>query len=48
MAPDPGGMAIWTFDNYVTAEGFMRAKAPHGPVQIVGAGLYHNFGNDIP
>ena len=48
MAPDPGGIALWTFDNYVTAEGFMRAKAPAGPVTIRSAGLYRNFGEDIP
>lgn len=48
MAPDPGGIALWTFDNYVTAEGFMRAKAPAGPVTIRSAGLYRNFGDDIP
>lgn len=48
MAPDPGGIALWTFDSYRTAEGFLRAKAPSGPVQICSAGLYRNFGDDIP
>lgn len=48
MAPDPGGIALWTFDSYVAAEGFMRAKAPSGPVQVRNAGLYRNFGDDIP
>ncbi len=48
MAPDPGGIALWTFDNYLTAEGFLRAKPPSGPVQIRSAGLYRNFGDDIP
>jgi hypothetical protein len=48
MAPDPGGMAIWTFEDYASAEGFMRAKAPPGPVKVVSAGLYRNFGDDIP
>lgn len=48
MAPDPGGMAIWTFNDYQTAEGFMRAKAPPGPAKVVSAGLYRNFGDDIP
>jgi hypothetical protein len=41
-------MAIWTFDDYQAAEGFMRAKAPPGPVKVVSAGLYRNFGDDIP
>jgi hypothetical protein len=48
MAPDPGGMAIWTFNDYQTAEGFMRAKAPPGPIKVVSTGLYRNFGDDIP
>jgi hypothetical protein len=48
MAPDPGGIALWTFDSYVAAEGFLRAKAPTGPVTIRSAGLYRNFGDDIP
>jgi hypothetical protein len=48
MAPDPGGIAIWTFNDYQTAEGFMRAKAPPGSVRVVSAGLYRNFGDDIP
>ncbi len=48
MAPDPGGIALWTFPSYAEAEGFMRAKAPDGPVKISAAGLYRNFGDDIP
>ncbi|HWA49341.1 MAG TPA: hypothetical protein VG742_13780 [Dongiaceae bacterium] len=48
MAPDPGGIALWTFENYVAAEGFLRTKASAGPVIIRGAGLYRNFGDDIP
>ncbi len=48
MAPDPGGIALWTFDSYAAAEGFMRAKPPAGPVAIRSAGLFRNFGDDIP
>ena len=48
MAPEPGGIALWTFESYVAAEDFMRAKAASGPVQIRSAGLYRNFGDDIP
>lgn len=48
MAPDPGGIALWTFPSYVAAEGFLRAPAPDGPVRITAAGLYRNFGDDIP
>jgi hypothetical protein len=48
MAPDPGGMALWTFPSYVAAEGFMRATPPGGAVRVTAAGLYRNFGDDIP
>jgi hypothetical protein len=48
MAPDPGGIALWTFPSYVAAEAFLRLKAPPGPVRIGAAGFYRNFGDDIP
>jgi hypothetical protein len=48
MAPDPGGIALWTFPSYVAAEEFLRAPAPEGAMRITAAGLYRNFGNDIP
>jgi hypothetical protein len=48
MAPDPGGIALWTFESYVAAEKFMRAKPPVGPAEFRAAGLYRNFGDDIP
>lgn len=48
MAPDPGGIALWTFPNYVAAEGFLRATPPNGEIRITAAGLYRNFGDDIP
>ncbi len=48
MAPDPGGIALWTFPSYVAAEGFLRAPAPAGQVRVTAAGLYRNFGDDIP
>ena len=48
LAPDPGGMALWTFGSYVEAEPFLRRRHDHGPVRMVAAGLYRNFGDDIP
>lgn len=48
LAPDPGGMALWTFGSYVEAEPFLRLRQDHGPVRMVEAGLYRNFGDDIP
>jgi len=47
LAPDPGGMAVWNFADYVAAEGFIRRTPPSGPVRIVQAGLYRNFGEEI-
>jgi hypothetical protein len=47
LAPDPGGMALWSFDSYVAAEPFLRARHDHGPAPVVEAGLYRNFGDDI-
>jgi len=48
LAPDPGGMALWTFADYVSAEAFIRTKSMPGAARIVSAGLYRNFGEEIP
>ncbi len=48
MAPDPGGMALWTFSSYGEAEPFLRAPHDHGPAPLKEAGFYRNFGEDIP
>jgi len=48
IAPDPGGIAIWTFTDYAGTEPFLRRPLPPGPVTITEAGLYRNFGEDIP
>jgi hypothetical protein len=48
LAPDPGGIALWTFADYVAAEPFLRTPRPKGVVRVVEAGLYRNFGDDIP
>lgn len=48
MAPDPGGMALWSFDSYVAAEPFLRLPRNDGPAPVREAGLYRNFGEDIP
>ena len=48
LAPDPGGMALWSFANYVEAEAFIRAKPPTCAVRFAQAGLYRNFGEEIP
>jgi hypothetical protein len=48
LAPNPGGIALWSFDSYLQAEPFLRASASQSAVQITEAGLYRNFGDDIP
>jgi hypothetical protein len=48
MAPDPGGIALWTFADYVEAEPFLRLPRPRGALRIREAGFYRNFGEDIP
>lgn len=48
LAPDPGGIALWTFADYVQAEPFLRMARPKGRVRVIEAGLYRNFGDDIP
>lgn len=48
LAPDPGGIAVWTFASYAQAEPFARAlPAPEG-CRVMAAGFYRNFGEDVP
>jgi hypothetical protein len=47
LAPGPGGMALWNFSDYASAEDFIRTSPPPGPVHFVQAGLYRNFGEEI-
>lgn len=47
LGPDPGGMALWTFPDYVSAEPFLRAAS--GPTcRVHAVGLYRNIGDEIP
>jgi hypothetical protein len=48
LAPDPGGIAVWTFGSYAEAEPFVRAGAPPDGCTIVSMGVYRNFGEDVP
>ena len=48
LGPDPGGMALWTFASYAEAEPFLRASPPAGALAVVAAGLYRNFGDELP
>ena len=46
-APEPGGMAVWTFQTYVEAEPFLRRRPQGGPAKLVDLGFYRSFGEDI-
>ena len=48
LAPNPGGIALWTFGSYAEAEPFVRTRVPSSVMKITEAGLYRNFGEDIP
>lgn len=47
LAPDPGSMALWTFDSHKAAEPFLRQGQAGQGLPITAAGLYRNFGDDI-
>jgi hypothetical protein len=47
LAPDPGGMAIWTFAGYAAAEAIARERHGANPLRPVQAGLYYNFENAL-
>lgn len=48
LAPDPGGIIIWTFPNYAALEGIIRDHEWQSRLQIVGAGVYRIWGREIP
>jgi hypothetical protein len=48
LAPDPGGIAVWTFGSYAEAEPFARAEPKIEGCSVVAAGLYRRFGEDVP
>jgi hypothetical protein len=47
MAPDPGSVALWTFESYAAAEPFLRSPPAAGGLRIVSSGFYRRFGEDI-
>ena len=47
IAPDPGSMALWTFDSHKAAEPFLREPPSAQDIAITATGLYRNFGDDI-
>ncbi len=46
LAPDPGGIAIWTFPNYVEMESIAREVHGETPLRPIAVGLYRNVGQE--
>jgi hypothetical protein len=48
LAPDPGGLAVWTLPSYAAvAELARELEELHEPVRLVTAGVYNNVGKEI-
>ena len=47
LGPDPGGLAIWTFANYVAAEPIIRERHGTNPLRPLQAGIYWDFENAL-
>ena len=47
LGPDPGGLAIWTFADYVAAEPIIRERHGANPLRPLQAGIYWNFEDSL-
>lgn len=47
LAPDPGGVALWSFASHAEAEPFLRSPVAADGLTVISRGLYRNFGDDI-
>lgn len=47
LGPEPGGLAVWTFPNYVDMESIARERHGASPFRPTMAGVYRNFGDEI-
>lgn len=46
LAPDPGGIALWTFPSLAAAEPFLRAPLPRDGMTISARGVYRPMGEE--
>lgn len=46
LGPDPGGIAIWTFSNYMEMERIAREVQDETPLRPTAVGLYRNVGQE--
>lgn len=47
LGPNPGGIALWSFSSYVSAERFARSATP-AACAVREVGFYRDFGEAIP
>ncbi len=47
LGPPPGGLAVWSFADYVALEPFERARVADGPVTPTEVGVYRWFGREV-
>jgi voltage-gated potassium channel Kch len=48
LAPDPGGLAVWTLPSYAALTAIARdLDETHDPVRIETAGVYNDIGREI-
>jgi hypothetical protein len=47
VGPDPGGLAIWTFEGYAAAEPLLRARHGGHRLRPLRTGLYWNFEDSL-
>lgn len=46
LAPDPGGIALWTFPSLAAAEPLLRTPLPKGALTISARGVYRPMGEE--
>ena len=48
LGPEPGGIAVWTLPDFASLGAIAAAlNGVHEPVELVTAGIYADFGNEI-
>lgn len=47
LGPEPGNLAVWTFNDYVALEPFARAISDDDPFRPTDVGVYRWFGKEI-
>lgn len=47
LGPDPGGLALWTFESYAAAEPLLRARHKGHALRPLRTGLYWNFEDSL-